>query len=392
MRNLLFLFISFFLFVGCAPKKVIIDKKPIEKPKNIIIPKQPITEEKIQVIEAVKPEILEINEDGLNKVAVIYASKEVGRFAKSTMSTASAFLLYNDVDFEIEGFDTYDENYESILEKVKSLNEKGFTKVIALFTIDGFKVLNSLNESRNARYYFPLINKSEVITTKENFIFGGISYKDQLELLQTLSNDRNTMFYVKSYLGDKLKSIYENTFRTPGLIKEIERDTNNFKGLMKDKRMTGDTIILNTPIVKTSIILSQLTAFEINPSKVLSTQLNYNPMIVKLTQDRDRNNFYVVSAISSVDDFLEEYANILGGDVVYNWVDYSSLVGLNYLLFDRNEEVIKSESSVVNDTLTPTEPKKEISIIKTKVKENQADYEQTLYETTSYGFTKVNLN
>lgn len=392
MKNLLLLIISFFLLVGCAPKREVpIDRKPIEKQKNIIIPEESVTKEEVVVVEEIAPEE-EIINDGLNKIAVLYPSGMVGKYAKSTISTITAFLLYNDVDFEIESFDTLDENSESILEKVNALNEKGYTKVIALFTLNGFNILNSLEESRSANYYFPLINKSEVVTENQNFIFGGISYKDQLELLQSFSNDRNTMFYVKSYLGDKLKTIYEETFSNPGLIKEIERENNNYKTFMKDKRMNGDTIVLNTPIVKTAIILSQLTAFEIEPSKILSTQLNYNPMIVKLTQDRDRKNFYVVSAISQVDDFLEEYANILGADIVYNWVDYSSLVGVNYLLFDNSLEIIKNETSVINDTLVEQEPKKEISIIKTKVKENQADYQQTLYETTSYGFSKVNLN
>ncbi len=317
----------------------------------------------------VLPEPTVIEDDGLNKIAIIYPSKIVGKYAKSTISTISAFLIFNDKEFHVEAFDTYDENPENIIREIDSLNEKGFTKVIAMFTQNGFNTLNSIEEAKQANFYFPLIHKSEIVTENENFVFGGISYQEQLDLLQTLSNGRNTMFYVKSYRGNKLKDAYLNSFMNPGLIKEIERKQNNYKYIMKDDRMIGNTILLNTPIVKSSILLSQITAFEINPSKILSTQLNYNPLLVKLTQNRDREKLYVVNSIAEVDDFIEEYTKILGSDITYNWVDYSSLVGVNFLLYENESEVIS-----------------------TQIIENQADYEPTLYKSTSYGFQKVLSN
>lgn len=364
MKNILIITVSFFLFIGCTPKQeIVISKDKVEKPSKPVIEEILVTEPEPE------PVVLEetvIEDDGLNKVAVIYPSKIVGKYAKSTISTISAFLIFNDKKFQIEAFDTYDEDPENIMRELSSLNEKGFTKVIAMFTQNGFNILNSIQEAKLARFYFPLIHKSEVVTENKNFIFGGISYKDQLDLLQTLSNGRNTMFYVKSYRGNKLKEAYINSFLNPGLIKEIERKQNNYKTIMKDQRMIGNTILLNTPIVKSSILLSQITAFEINPNKILSTQLNYNPLLIKLTQDRDREKFYIVNSISEVDSFIEEYTKILGSDIIYNWVDYSSLVGANFLL---NE----NESEIIN----------------TKIIENQADYVPTLYKSTSYGFEKV---
>ena len=275
-------------------------------------------------------------------------------------------MIFNDQEFELETFDTYDQDPENILRQLISLNEKGFTKVIALFTTKGFDVLNSFEEAKLAKYYFPLINKSEIATLNENFYFGGISYQEQLEVLNSLSNGRNTMFYVRSSLGNKLRDLYEQSFYDAGIIKEIERKTNRYKGIMSDKRMIGNSIILNTPIVKSSIILSQLTAYEIYPENILSTQLNYNPLLVKLTQPRDRTKLLIVNSIAQVDDFIEDYTKLLGADVTYNWVDYSSLVGVNFLLHESESEVIT-----------------------TQIVENQADYEPTLYQSTSYGFQKI---
>lgn len=390
MKNIILILVAFFVFIGCAPKEVVIDKKPVQTKKEEFVLIQNESNQN-SMYQRVKENTI-VEDNGINKIAILYPSRIVGKYAKSTISTISAFLIYNDKPFVIETFDTYDENPENILEQLNFLKEGGFSKVIAMFTSNGFNTLNLDSDSSFANFYFPLINKSEVKTQKSNFIFGGISYEEQLQVLETLSSNRNTMFYVKSYLGNKLKESYEQIFSNPGIIKEIERANNRYKYIMEDERIVGNTIIVNTPIVKTSIILSQLTAFEVNPIKVLSTQLNYNPLLIKLTQERDRENFFVVSSIENVDSFLEEYTKLLGGDVTYNWVDYSSLVGANYLLYSQNKQEEKSNSFIIMEEKNENDKELKKEIIKTKVIENQADYKSTLYGTTPYGFSKMELN
>lgn len=390
MKNIVLILVVFFVLIGCAPKEVVIDRKPVQTKKDELVLIQNESNQN-SMYQRVKEDVI-IEDEGINKIAILYPSRIVGKYAKSTISTISAFLIYKDSPFTIETFDTYDENPENILEQLDLLKENGFTKVIAMFTSNGFNTLNLDNDSSFANFYFPLINKSEVKTNKSNFIFGGISYDDQLQLLETLSGNRNTMFYVKSYLGNKLKDSYQQIFSNPGIIKEIERANNRYKYIMKDERIVGNTIIVNTPIVKTSIILSQLTAFEVDPLKVLSTQLNYNPLLIKLTQERDRKNFFVVSSIENVDSFLEEYTKLLGGDVTYNWVDYSSLVGANYLLFSQYKQEEKSNDFIVMEDKDEDGKELKQEIIQTKIIENQADYKSTLYGTTPYGFSKMELN
>lgn len=368
MKNILIVFISVFIFLGCASKKsvVVTNTKPVIMTEPTIFEPEP----EVIVEPELEPEVLLVEDDGLNRIAIIYPSRVVGKYAKSTISTISAFLIFNDQQFDIQAFDTYDENPDNILRELVNLNERGFTKVIALFTKNGFNTLNNLEEFPQAKIYFPLINKTEIETLNENFIFGGISYQDQLDLLQSLSNGRNTMFYKKGgYTENKLKELYFNSFSNTGIIKEIQRKQNNYRSIMNDKRMRGNTILLNTYPVKSSIILSQLTAYEINPAKVLSTQINYNPILVKLTQSRDRENLYIANSIAKVDDFIEDYTRLLGADITYNWVDYSSLIGVNYLLNDNESEIIR-----------------------TQVIDNQVEYEPTLYKSTSYGFKQVLTN
>lgn len=368
MKNLLFVIVAFFVLVGCAPKnEVVITKEKVIEPKETISFESNQEPFDKSVIEESATVIVE--DDGLNKIAVLYPSKIVGKYAKSTLSTISAFLVYNDLPFHIETFDTYNQSEENILAQLQKINEKGYDKVIAMFTKNGVDILSTFEEARFSSYYFPLVNADETLIANENFIFGGISYSKQLDLLNSFSNGRNTMFYVKSSLGNKLKEFYEESFANTGLIKVIERKTNKFKYIMNDKRMIGNSIVLNTPIVKSSIILSQLTAFEVEPTNILSTQLNYNPLLVKLTQSKDREKLLIANSIEEVDSFIVDYTKLLGSDITYNWVDYSSLVGVNYLL-NKNES----------------------QLIKTQIIENQADYEPSIYRSTSYGFQKLLLN
>jgi len=374
LKNLIIILLSFIIFVGCSTKSVVVEKDREVKPEKPVLENifDIIQPEQIEVEEEIEPELDEVvvDENNSNKIAIIYPSRIVGKYAKSTISTISAFLIFNDQAFEIQTFDTYNEEPDNIIRELASLNEKGFSKVIALFTQNGFNTLNSLEEPIESKIFFPLINKNEILTENENFIFGGISYQDQLDLLQGLSNGRNTMFYKKGgYTENKLKELYLNSFSNTGIIKEIQRKQNNYKSIMKDKRMIGTTVLLNTYPVKSSIILSQLTAFEIYPSKILSTQINYNPILVKLTQSRDRKNLYIANSIAKVDNFIEDYTKLLGSDITYNWVDYSSLVGVNYLLYNNESEIIS-----------------------TQVIDNQVNYEPTLYKSTSYGFQEVLTN
>lgn len=365
MKNLVLIIATVFVFFGCAPKKQVVIKDDVIKQKEQIVTVEP------KVIEPTieEPEPIVIQDDGLNKIAVLYPSKIVGKYAKTTLNTISAFLIYNDLPFQVETFDTYDQSEEKIIAQLNEINAKGYTKVIAMFTKNIVDLLATLEETRFSRYYFPLVNRDETLVANENFIFGGISYSRQFDLLNSFSSGKNTMFYVKSSLGNKLRELYEARFTNLGLIKEIQRKTNKFKYIMNDKRMIGSTVILNTPIVKSSIILSQLTAFEVEPENILSTQLNYSPLLVKLTQPRDREKLLIASSIEEVDGFIVDYAKLLGADITYNWVDYSSLVGVNFLLNENQSELIR-----------------------TQVIDNQSDYQPTLYRSTSYGFEKILLN
>lgn len=375
MKNIVSLLFLVFFLASCAskPKVVQIEQMPKQEEKTKEIKKETIVKnveqkDEISVFEPndiIEDDVEIIKEEKNTKIAFTYSSKIVGKYAKSSMNTMMAFLDYKKSNYHIKVFDSVNEDPLNIENTINKIKESGITKVIALYTPKAVKMIHDLDTS-NLNIYIPNINKNELEKTNDNFIYGGISYNKQINLLLSYSNSKNTMFYQNSFLGKKLKSKYENIAKDVLLIKEIKKKKNYYKGLVKDYRLNSSTLFLNTDIVKTSILLSQLRAYDIKPKAILSTQKNYNPKLISLTQEKDRANFIVSNSIGKINEQLEELLKAYGSNASYNWVDYSTLVGINYF-YDSNES----------------------QLVLNSIEENQVVYEPKLFKATMFGFSEI---
>ncbi len=299
------------------------------------------------------------------KVAFLYPSNLVSKYAKSSIGTVSGYLSHQNSDYELMVIDTESESSASIssaFEKVRNANIKN---VIALFTSNSIGTLNNVVSS-DLKVYLPLIEKRDVSSNSDSLIFGSISYDDQIKKLTDYSNSNNVMFYQDSYLGSKLKRSYDSLVSDVRYRKEISKNENNFKGIVTGAGLSNSTLFLNTDIVKTSMILSQLRAYDVYPKVVLSTQLNYDPLLMTLTQNQDREKLIVANSIDVVDKELRDEISTFGGNIQYEWVDYSTLVGINYLYYGKNS-----------------------SLVPTKIENNQAIYNPKLFSCTEYGFSEI---
>ena len=299
------------------------------------------------------------------KVAFLYPSNLVSKYAKSSINTISGYLSHQNSDYELVVIDTENESSNRINSAFEEVRSANITNVIALFTPNAVGTLNNVVPS-NLKVYLPLIEKKEVSSTNSSLIFGSISYDDQVKKLINYSSDNNVMFYQDSYLGSKLKKSYESVVSNVRLKKEIKKNENNFKGIVTGSGLANSTLFLNTDIVKSSLILSQLRSYDVYPKVVLSTQLSYDPLLMTLTQDKDRDRLIVANSIDVVDKELRDEIATAGGNIVYEWVDYSTLVGINYLYYGKNS-----------------------SLVPTKIENNQAIYNPRLFSCTEFGFSEI---
>lgn len=280
------------------------------------------------------------------------------------------YLNFIDEKYNLIAIDTLDESLENMQRVMDELEDLEIKNVVALFTPES---VNNLKEIKidNFKIYFPLIEKKEYVlgdenlVLSENIVFGAISYSEQLKKLSQYSDSDNVLFYLDTYLGNKLKHSYDELNITTSIQKDIKRTDTNFKNIVKDDRLNDSFIFLNLDIVKSSLILSQLRANEIDPKIIFATQVLYDPILMTLTQYKDRERLLIANSIDRVSSELKDNISNFGGNISYEWVDYSTLVGVNYLLKGNNE------------------------IVSTKVENNQAIYIPKLYISTAFGFVEI---
>ena len=397
MRQIITLLILVFVFFGCVQKQTVPLKLPQTKEKvnEIKIKKEkPSTEVITPVIEGLKPIDIKVSDGSLDnsvqaieedniqdnviiseiqvdlakvkiKVAFIYPSSLVEKYAKTSLSTISGYLSYQKADYDLTIIDSTNESYENINSAFEKAKQNGVTKVIGLFTPSAISSLDKI-VTDDVKVYLPLIEKKDSLTSNENLIFGSISYEQQVKKLISYSSTNNAMFYQDTYIGNKLNRAYDASVYDTRVRKEISKTETNFKYIVNDYKLNNSTLFLNTDLVKTSLILSQLRAYDISPSAILSTQVTYDPMLMILTQTQDREKLVVANSIDSVNNELRDEIITFGGNIVYEWVDYSTLVGINYLYYGNNS-----------------------NLVQTKIIDNEAVYNPKLYRSTDVGFLEI---
>ncbi len=284
------------------------------------------------------------------KIALMVPKNVIGRYTISTSNTILSYLLEKGVNFNFELFNSNDETRENISNTVKKIENEGFDFVIAPYTLEGVKKL--LSTDTNLIFYIPTINKSEVTTQKTNFIFGGIDYKKQIERLLVFTNDKLAIFADESNIGFKLSSYIQNSGKRVVYKKIIPQKLTKFRSFLKrNKKLENSSIFLNTPLVKTSLLASQFRFYKITPYALFSTQINYNPLLLNLTQFDDRKNMYIANSIGHSDDKLVATNKLLDNNILFDWINYSTSIGMDYiytLYFDNNAKRIFNENILNN--------------------------------------------
>ncbi|OCL86377.1 hypothetical protein AAX26_01510 [Aliarcobacter thereius] len=359
MRYIISAIILAFIFAGCFDKQIDLRtdetiKKAKESQSSDIYPlDDKIIEEEISNLESSK----------LN-IAFIYPSNLVSKYAKGSINTIAGYLNFLEKDYNLLVIDSIDESLENINNAIEEVKNNKIDKVIALFTPNSTLTLKEIDSSE-LTIYFPLIEKKDFIGEKENFIFGSISYSEQLKKLSFYSEGENILFYQDTYLGNKLKISYEELELPTSSEKSIRRNEINFKHLVDDERLNNSFIFLNLDIVKSSLILSQLVANEKEPKIIFATQVLYDPVLLTLTQYKDRERLLIANSIEKIVDELEDSIISFGGNINYEWVDYSTLVGINYLINGNND------------------------LISSKIEDNEVKYGTKLFISTPFGFVKI---
>lgn len=265
------------------------------------------------------------------KIAIISPTKKIGKYAKSTIKSVISYLLMKNVNFYVKTYEIQDENIETLQATLETIENEKYDLAIAPLTLEGAQNISMISTS--TKVYIPTINKNDIAQIQnQNLFFGGIDYKAQIQKLLDFSNSSLRVFYDEgSPLAQRLTSIIEENSNYPvekiGLSSQV---TNLKRYFYKNSELNESSIFLNTSIVKSSLIMSQLTLYDLEPKIILSTQINYNPLIFSLTQYRDRKNLIIANSIYKSSDILEEINSLLNNDITFNWINYSTSIGVDF--------------------------------------------------------------
>ena len=296
----------------------------------------------------------ELLEDKL-EVALIIPRKTIGKYSTTTIDTILSYLAFRDIDFRFKVFDSVDENPANLTKAIDSLSAEKFNFVIAVLSKEGS--LNIL-QNLNLPTYIPTLKKPTNWEGKDNIIFGGIDYDAQIALLLKEVN-RNTLISYNddSALGAMIGKTLEAQVAQKGkfnFIQEVvtNKDAANFSTNLSKRRssIANGNIFLNTRIIISGLLLSQIGLLKNMPNKIFSTQVNYNPAILLLLRGINTKNLIIANSIGRADSRLIEYGGLLSADIKYDWVNYSTALGADLFLSKMKDDIRRYFSEDIDDS------------------------------------------
>jgi len=293
------------------------------------------------------------------KIAMLLPYKKIGRYASSTTNAAFAYLITKNYSFELKSYKIKTESREDIINSLEKIKSDGFSYVIAPFTTMGANIVAEINPKINI--YFPTVNKNNVISSTSSLYYGAIDYEAQSDQLLKEAVSPLVIFNDRSLIGKKLSKYQESQFKLQqdeennsisltGLFSlddtedlkvvedtkrvinfSIPKRTTNLESKLKENLDINDgSFFINTPVVKTGMIMSQLTLYDTNVTNILSTQINYDPLLLSMTQYQDRKKMIIANSITKQNNVLIDANSLLGNDIVYDWINYTTTVGTDY--------------------------------------------------------------
>jgi len=322
------------------------------------------------------------------KIALLLPYKKIGKYASSTTNATFAYLITKNQSFELKSYKIESESQEDIGQAIESIINDGFSHVIAPLTSEGADIVAQIDPKINI--FFPTINKQDTNSDSPYLYYGAIDYKAQSDILIKEAISPLVIFYDKSSIGKKLALYEEDKFKyetvndsnltdepsayiTEPIKVQIEdrktikfsiaRGTTNLeKHLKENEDIQEGSFFINTPIVKTSMIMSQLTLYDANATNILSTQINYDPLILSMTQYTDRKDMVIANSITEHNNVLVETNSLLSNDIEYDWINYTTTVGIDYFF-----NLITNEDREYNITLVDNQMIYPIELLKPSI-------------------------
>ncbi len=285
------------------------------------------------------------------KLAIVIDKKFFKKYLSSIINSVNAYFLYKNVNYTIQVFD---EN---------NLTDALNYQYIMFYAINP-NMIYALHNFKN-NFYLPIININDIETNSSaNIYFGGINYKNQIKKLSAfIQTDKNIVtINSDTYISHKLSNIEKKEFN----LTVMNYPNINYVDL------NNSYIFFNTAASKTAQILSNINYKNIQPNLEFSAQINYDPLLIEITQPQDVEKLIIANSILNVPDILEDYNQLLNSDIEFNWLNYSSTLLANK---------IYNQSTNTNEFY--------LNDFRLYIFDNQINYKTKLYQIVNNSFRVI---
>jgi hypothetical protein len=231
----------------------------------------------------------------------------------------------------------FDESSASISKTLEKIDSDSIQAILAPLTLNG--ATNLLSVGSDKLIFIPTVHKRDVTPCGPNIVFGSIDYQAQIESLVPFMAKSLAVFYGDSTVGKNLAHLTQNiaSESKKGSISSslylIDTDGSNIvKYLGKPAAFSKKSIVVHLPVVKASMLVSHLTFTGVHEQNILSTQINFDPTLIVLTQYNDRKNMIIANSIIEQVPSIYEINALMNNDLTFDWINYTTSVGTDYLI------------------------------------------------------------
>ena len=282
---------------------------------------------------------IQINDNSSHKlkIAIMVAPSVIGNYSLSTYNVALATLMASKYPFELISYEMADESPTSISKALEKINSNSMQAILAPLTLNG--ATNLLSIGTDKMVFIPTVHKRDVGTCGPNIVFGSIDYQAQIEALVPYMAKSLAVFYGDSTVGKNLAHMTQTIASeskkgaiTSTLYSVDTEGGNIVKYLGRPAAFTKKSIVVHLPVVKASMLAAHLTFTGVREHNILSTQINFDPTLITLTQYNDRKNMIIANSIIEQVPSIYEINALMNNDLTFDWINYTTSVGTDYLI------------------------------------------------------------
>ena len=284
---------------------------------------------------------IQINDNSSQKlkIAILVAPSVIGNYSLSTYNVALATLMASKYPFELVSYEMADESPTSISKALKKINNDSMQAILAPLTLSG--ATNLLTVGTDKIVFIPTVHKRDIGASGPNIIYGSIDYQAQIEALEPYMAKSLAVFYGDSAVGKNLAHMTQTiaSESKKGVISSTlysvdTQGSNIVKYLGKPSAFTKKSIVIHLPVIKASMLAAHLTFTGVREHNILSTQINFDPTLITLTQYNDRKNMIIANSIIEQVPSIYEINALMNNDLTFDWINYTTSVGTDYLISD----------------------------------------------------------